>query len=114
MLARWASRLIHMDADGDGQRPLTDGPTFDFGASFSKDGRTFVFCRDREGVCHLWAMNADGSNLRPLTDGPWFDCSPSFSPDGGRIAFSGGKGAKTISPRPGTRRPCHADSTRSM
>ena len=82
------SHLYVMDLDGKNQRPLTDGPTFDFGASFSLDGQTILFCRDHEGVCHIWVMNADGSNARPLTEGPWFDSSPSFSPDGDRIVFA--------------------------
>lgn len=78
-----------MDADGTSQQQLTDGPTDDFSASYSRDGARIVFSRshDLEGVSHLWIMDADGTHQEQLTDGLWFDFSPVFSPDGARILF---------------------------
>jgi Tol biopolymer transport system component len=83
-----AAQIWVTDPDGNHQKQLTDGPTYDMGAALSRDGKSVVFCRMREGVSRLWVMDADGSHPKQLTDGQWFDSAPSFSWDGTRIAFA--------------------------
>ncbi|HEY4642062.1 MAG TPA: winged helix-turn-helix domain-containing protein [Thermoanaerobaculia bacterium] len=69
-----------MDADGNGQRQLTSGESFDLQPAVSPDGASIAFVSNN----HLWRMNADGSNARRLAaiDGV---SSPAFSPDGRSI-----------------------------
>jgi Tol biopolymer transport system component len=66
--------------DGSGEQQLTDSPTSDCCPSWSADGRSLVFGRDRQ----VMMMSADGGDQIRLVDG----LGPSFSPSGHRIAYS--------------------------
>ncbi|MBS1796880.1 MAG: serine/threonine-protein kinase [Acidobacteria bacterium] len=80
--------IFRVNADGTGERDLTNNPAFDSDASFSPDGREIVFVSDRDGNFEICVMNADGSNPRRLTHNGFDDTKPAWSPDGRRIAFT--------------------------
>jgi Tol biopolymer transport system component len=97
---------IHvMNADGTGQRRITDSRADGLGLdsiepAWSPDGTRIAFTRiirQRGGPVdwdwEIYVMNADGSGLKRLTENPTTataenDLSPAWSPDGTRIAFS--------------------------
>lgn len=69
-------------AGGKAER-ITSGPAFDYAPRYSPDGRTIVFCSDRNGTMNLWLMGADGSSPRALTEEKdSVFSSPSWTPDG--------------------------------
>jgi TolB protein len=56
-----------MNADGSGQRSLTEQVDGSSSApKFSPDGRRIVFSVFKDGRSSLWVMEADGSGARPL------------------------------------------------
>jgi TolB protein len=68
---------------------LTTGPTRDWDANWSPDGRQLMFVSSRSGRPNIYVMNTDGTNVRAVThDG--YDLSPAWSPDGRRIVYSSG------------------------
>jgi Tol biopolymer transport system component len=94
------TEIYVMNADGSGQRNLTQNPAHDYLATgaqhsaWSPNGRKIVFVSDRAGCtsqtgCNteIYVMNADGSGQRNLTRNPAPDDEPAWSPDGGKIAF---------------------------
>lgn len=76
-----------MEADGSGQRRLTNAPASDFLPTVSPDGRQIVFLSTRTGVQQLWKMEIDGSKQRQLTDGG-MKYRARYSPDGRWIVFA--------------------------
>ena len=76
-----------MNADGSGQRNITNNPGLDSYPSWSRDGSRIVFASDRDGNRDIYAMDPDGSNVVRLTDSPGVDDMPALSPDGKLIAF---------------------------
>ena len=90
-----------MNADGSGQRRLTESPSWDGSPEFSSDGATIYFYSARprelpgpptsailgqEGGFRIWMMDADGSNPRPVTPEGLEALAPALTADG-RIAF---------------------------
>jgi Tol biopolymer transport system component len=87
-----------MNADGSGQRQLTNQAGFqNQQPSWSPDGRKVVFshCAVPFGFtefCDLDVMNADGAGLKKLLGGNWINQVPEYSPDGHKIAFASDRG----------------------
>jgi Tol biopolymer transport system component len=80
--------LFVMNADGTGERRLTDTPAAEGYPSWSPDGRQIAYeADDPAGNFDVYLMNADGTNVRRLTTDPHRDVAPAWSPDGTRIAF---------------------------
>jgi TolB protein len=80
-----------MNADGSGQRRLTNGGVAgcgqEWGHAWSPDGRQIAIVSGG-----IQVMNADGSGQRRLSDGG----GPAWSPDGRRIAFESNAGIDVI------------------
>jgi TolB protein len=76
------TRIFVMNADGSGQRRLTDNQG-DAGPAWSPDGRKIAFVRNAA----IWVMRADGSRQHRITRNLG-DAGPAWSPDGRKIAFS--------------------------
>ena len=73
-----------MNADGSGQRRLTDGESTSFFPVVSPDGRYVVFASERAPArkLGLWRMNLDGSDAKLLVP----DCTaPDVTPDSRRV-----------------------------
>ena len=56
-----------INADGSGQRQLTNNPADEYVAVVSPDGNSIFFSSNRTGEVHVWRMNADGSNQTQIT-----------------------------------------------
>jgi Tol biopolymer transport system component len=86
-----------MNADGSGQRRLTNGGVpgcgGEWGHAWSPNGREIAFVNWSPSTpTTIYVMNADGSGQRELTRDNASENSPSWSPDGRLIAFVGSGG----------------------
>jgi len=90
-----------MNADGSGQRRLTDSPAWDGSPSFSPDGKTLFFYSDRtdnsdekKPKYRIWSIEIDGTKSHPIPVQTAHAVSPSATRDG-RVVFaaSGERGA---------------------
>lgn len=82
--------IFEANPDGSGLKRLTDTPGYDAEGSYSPDGKSIVFCsnRDNPDNLELYIMDADGKNLRKLTNAPGcYNGGPFFSPDGKKVIF---------------------------
>ena len=83
--------LFTIGADGTGPVPLTNDPTLDRDPSWSPDGTTLAFVRDRRGSDagnDIYLLDvASKTVIRQLTDDDIEDGNPVWSPDGTRLAF---------------------------
>ena len=73
--------LYTLDADGGGQRRITDGDADDF-PDIRGDGTMVVFTRDAD----VWTLDRDG-RAAALVESPLDETKPRWSPDGQRVAF---------------------------
>jgi TolB protein len=80
------ARLLISNADGSGERALTQG-TLDYNPAWSPDGKWIAFTSERNGSADLYRIRTDGSGLERLTDDPAFDDQAAYSPDGTQIVF---------------------------
>ena len=76
-----------INADGSGERRVTNNPGNDYAPAWSPDGKHIAFYSERDGNAEIYVMNSDGSSVTRLTDNPANDYAPAWSPDGKRIAF---------------------------
>src|SRR6266571_4094053 len=76
-----------MNADGSGQKRLTNNPVADEVPAWSPDGAKIAFASDLYGNYDIYVMNADGSTPIRLTNNPTYDYWPAWSPDGKKLAF---------------------------
>ena len=83
--------IFVMNADGTGERNLTETPFNESQAAFSPDGSHIVFVRAPQvagETVDLYVMDADGHNLKRLTSDDAVERFPAWSPDGTRIAYA--------------------------
>ncbi len=86
-LAPTYARLFISNADGSGERPLTQPGSLDYNPSWSPKGDWIVFTSERAGSADLYRIHPDGSGLDRLTDDPAYDDQGSFSPNEKEIVF---------------------------
>lgn len=79
--------LFVSNADGSGERPLTQPGSLDYNPSWSPKGDWIVFTSERGGSADLYRIHPDGTGLDRLTDDPAYDDQAAFSPDGSQIVF---------------------------
>ncbi|HEY2466337.1 MAG TPA: hypothetical protein VGI45_00675 [Terracidiphilus sp.] len=79
--------LYIANADGTGDRALTQPGSLNYNPAWSPKGDWIAFTSEREGSADLFRMHPDGSGLERLTDDPAFDDQAAFSPDESQIVF---------------------------
>lgn len=82
--------IFEANTDGTGLKRLTDGKGYHAEGAYSPDGKSIVFCsnRDDEKSLQLYIMDSDGKNVRKLTNAPnCYNGGPFFSPDGKKVIF---------------------------
>ncbi len=87
--------LYLADANGNNERPLLPATSFDYNASFSKNGKWIVFTSERAGSADIYRMHPDGSELERLTTRPSYDDQGALSPDGRTLVFVSTRGSGT-------------------
>ena len=89
-----ASDLYIANADGSSERKLLQNAVFEYGASFSADGKWIVFTSERDGLgqSNIYRARPDGSGIERLTDDPAVDDAGALSADGSKLAFVSTRG----------------------
>lgn len=81
-----------MNADGSGQRQITQLGGANFGPSWTPDGKRLIFSSNytqpRSGNFDLYLINLDGTGLERVTTSDTFDGFPMFSPDGRKLVWA--------------------------
>lgn len=92
-----------INADGGGQRQLTNNSYKDFAPQVSPDNRFIFFTSNRSGTNQIWRMNADGTNQIQLTakesgysvfvtpDGKWLYYESGLSQTLWKVSTEGGE-----------------------
>ena len=85
-----------MNADGTGQRQITNLGGANFGPSWTPDGKRIVFSSNyktpRSRNFEVYLVNLDGSGLEQVTHHEEFDGFPMFSPDGRHLVWASNRG----------------------
>jgi TolB protein len=79
--------LYISNADGSGERALSQSSSIDYDPSWSPRGDWIVFTSERGGPANLYRMHPDGSSVEQLTHDPAYDDQAAFSPDGKHLVF---------------------------
>jgi Tol biopolymer transport system component len=87
-------QICIMNADGSGQRQLTNEAATHFYPSLAADGESIVFSSNRDGNFEIYRMNANGGDLAQLTDNLGSLYAAEVSPNGRRIVFTAEGGGK--------------------
>lgn len=81
--------IFEANPDGSALRRLTSTHGYDAECAYSPDGKSIVFCSNRDGDLEIYTMTADGSDVRRLTHADGYDGGPFFSPDGKTVLYRG-------------------------
>jgi TolB protein len=81
------ARLFISNADGSGERSITQPGSLDYNPAWSSSGDWIVFTSERGGSADLYRIHPDGTGLERLTDDPAFDDQGSLSPDDKQMVF---------------------------
>ena len=89
-----------MNADGSGQRRITDKPGASFAPYFTPDDKAILYSSNwhnpRGRDFDLWMVPVEGGEPQPVTRDPDFDGFPMFSPDGRWLVFCSNRGGKVV------------------
>jgi TolB protein len=81
-----------MNADGSGQRQITQLGGANFGPSWTPDGKGLIFSSNykqpRSGNFDLFLVSLDGTGLEQVTTHQSFDGFPMFSPNGKQLVWA--------------------------
>src|SRR5262249_39044287 len=81
------SRIYTLPIDGGPPKPITPkAPSYWHG--WSPDGKTLVYCAEREGEFDIYAIPVEGGEEKRLTTAMGLDDGPEYSPDGEYIYFN--------------------------
>jgi Tol biopolymer transport system component len=80
-------RVWLMNADGTGQKPLTEIGESNGGAQVSPEGRYIFFASLRSKTQQIWRKDIDGSHPKQLTEGVGVS-NYSLTPDGGWVLYN--------------------------
>ena len=80
-------QIYTINADGSGERRLSDGRASDTSPAWSPDGHRIAFARERDRSSGIYVMSADGRNSRRITARALQASQPAWSPRGDRLAF---------------------------
>lgn len=81
-------KIYEANLDGSDLKLLTDAPGYNAEGAYSQDGKTLVFCSNRDGHLELWVQNLETGSARKLTNAPGcYNGGPFLSPDGTRVVF---------------------------
>lgn len=83
-----SSDIFIMEANGDFQRNLTQSPSNEGGACFSRDGKRIFFHSNRNGNYDIFVMDTEGGRVTTLINHPTGDdVNPYASPTADQIVF---------------------------
>jgi Tol biopolymer transport system component len=87
------AEIYIMNADGSGQRRLTQVTGYDGGPFFSPDGKRIIWRRfDESGlIANIWTMNPDGTDQRQITNFGSMSWAPYIHPSGEYVIFASNK-----------------------
>ena len=87
------AEIYIMNADGSGQKRLTNVFGYDGGPFFTQDGKQIVWRRfDEQGlIADVWTMKPDGSDQKQITDFGSMSWAPYMHPSGEYIIFASNK-----------------------
>ncbi len=94
--------IFVMNADGSGQRQVTNNGASNFAPFFHPDGRRIIFSSSQAAatdekerpVFHVYLVADDGTGLEQITHEGHFNSFPMFSPDGKRLVWISDRNAK--------------------
>ncbi|WP_297086119.1 DUF5050 domain-containing protein [uncultured Draconibacterium sp.] len=81
------SRIYVMPIDGGIPRAVTPKVP-SYWHSWSPDGKTLVYCAERNGEYDVYSISVDGGEEKRLTTNPGLDDGPEYSPDGKLIYYN--------------------------
>jgi TolB protein len=94
--------LFVMNADGTGQRQITNLGGANFAPIFLPDGRRIIFSSNHRNPrgpgarnFELFIVNVDGTGLEQVTSHAEFDGFPMFSPDGKQLVWASNRNSPT-------------------
>ncbi len=79
--------LFVSNADGSGERQITQRGSLNYNPAWSPKGDWIAFTSERGGSADLYRMHPDGTGVERLTDDPAYDDQAAFSPDGKQLVF---------------------------
>jgi Tol biopolymer transport system component len=79
-----------VNADGTGERTLTDGEGQKTRPDWSPDGRRILFASNEDGDYDIYVAEAEGGTITQLTEEEGDERGADWSPDGRHIVFSRG------------------------
>ena len=93
MDASYFGEIYIMNADGSGQKRLTEMKGYDGGPFFSPDGKRIIWRHftEKGDTADIFTMKIDGTDIRRLTDFKAMSWAPYYHPSGEYVVFASNK-----------------------